>query len=230
MKYRAIIFDLFGTLIDNFSRREYEAVFGEMAEILSVPPQEFLHAWAESFEQRVTGVYQTTSDAIMTLSRKLNPGITDAQIKQAARIRLDYIKRSIIPRDGATEVLGQLRAEGYRTGLISDCTCEVTNVWESTTLAPLFDVTVFSCVARIRKPDPRIYRIATDELSVEPQKCLYIGDGSSHELTGAAQVGMHPVLIRVPDESADTHLLEREENWNGPVIASLREVLRLLKQ
>jgi len=67
-------------------------------------------------------------------------------------------------------------------------------------------------------------------LGVEPQDCLYIGDGSSRELTGALQVGMHPVIIRVPDESTDTHFVEREENWEGPEISSLQEVLGLLKQ
>ncbi len=94
----------------------------------------------------------------------------------------------------------------------------------------MFDVTVFSCVAGIKKPDPRIYHIATERLGVDPQDCLYIGDGSSRELTGALEVGMHPVLIHDPDESDDTHFIDREDDWKGPVISSLREVLGLLKQ
>jgi len=230
MKYKAVIFDLFGTLIDNFSRSEYAAVFTVMADILSVPPDEFLRLWGEAFDQRATGVFPTTEDAIRSLSCRLNPGVTDAQIKQAARVRLDYTKRSINPREGAIEVLGGLKAAGYKTGLISDCTCEIPNVWDSTALAPLFDVTVFSCAVGIKKPDPRIYLIATDQLGVDPQDCLYIGDGSSRELSGALQVGMHPVIIRVPDESDDTYFVEREENWEGPEISSLQEVLGLLKQ
>ncbi len=230
MKYKAVIFDLFGTLIENFSRSEYAAVFTEMANILSVPPAEFLQSWGEAFDQRATGVFATTEDAIRNLSFKFNPRVTEGQINQAARVRLDYTKRSINPRDGAIEVLGGLKAAGYKTGLISDCTCEIPNVWDSTALAPFFDVTVFSCVAGIKKPDPRIYLIATDQLEVEPQDCLYIGDGSSRELSGALQVGMHPVIIRVPDESVDTHFVEREENWEGPEISSFQEVLGLLKQ
>ncbi|MCK4274024.1 MAG: HAD family hydrolase [Dehalococcoidales bacterium] len=228
-KYKAVIFDLFGTLIENFSRSEYAAVFGEMAEILSVPPDEFLRSWGEAFDQRATGVFPTTGDAIKYLSLKLNPQVADAQIKQAVRVRLDYTKRSINPREGAIEVLGHLRAAEYSTGLISDCTSEIPHVWESTPFAPLLDVTVFSCVVGIKKPDPRIYHIATERLGVEPQDCLYIGDGSSRELTGALQVGMHPVLISVPDESDDTHFIDREDDWQGPVISSLQEVPGLLK-
>jgi hypothetical protein len=39
---------------------------------------------------------------------------------------------------------------------------------------------------------------------------------------------MYPVLIRVPDESTDAHFIDREENWDGPVISSLPEVINLL--
>jgi putative hydrolase of the HAD superfamily len=72
--------------------------------------------------------------------------------------------------------------------------------------------------------------MAADSLKVKPQDCLYIGDGSSKELTGALQVGMHPVLIHNPDETIDAHYIDREEDWDGPVISSLQEILNLLKQ
>jgi putative hydrolase of the HAD superfamily len=228
MKYKAVIFDLFGTLIDNFSRTEYAAVFAEMAGILAVPSEEFLSSWSEAFDQRATGVFPTTRDAIKDLARRLNPQVTDAQIEDATRIRLDYTKRSINPREGAIEVPDYLRKTGYKTCLISDCTCEIPGVWPDTAFTGLFHVTVFSCVARVKKPDPRIYLMATTQLGVEPQDCLYIGDGSSHELTGALEVGMHPVLIRDPSESDDTHYIDREVDWQGTVISSLLEVLDLI--
>ncbi len=219
-------------MIKNFSSSEYAAVFAEMADILSVPPDEFLSSWVAAFDQRATGGFPTTEDAIRDLSLKLNPWVTDARIKEATQIRLDYTKRSFIPRNGAIEVLSYLREAEYKVGLISDCTCEIPNVWDSTPFAPLFDVTIFSCVARIKKPDPRIYLLATEQLGVESQDCLYIGDGSSRELTGALQVGMHPVLVRNPEEDRnDVYRTNFEgDNWPGPVISSLKEVLGLLKQ
>ncbi len=79
----------------------------------------------------------------------------------------------------------------------------------------------------MKKPDPRIYRIATDQLGVEPETCLYIGDGSSGELTGAAQVGMHPILLNLPENNPDAHQIDKED-WNGPAISSLSEVLMLV--
>ena len=229
MKYQAVIFDLFGTLIENFSRSEYAAVFAEMSGVLSVPPDEFLSAWAAAFDQRATGVFSTTADEIRNIAVQFNPGVTEDQVERATRIRTDYTGRSFIPREGAIEVLGYLREAKYKVGLISDCTREIPNIWDSTPLAPYFDVTVFSCSAGIKKPDPRIYYTATEQLGVNPQDCLYIGDGSSRELTGALRVGMHPVLIRDPGESDDTHFIDREEAWDGPAITSLKEVLDLLE-
>ena len=93
----------------------------------------------------------------------------------------------------------------------------------------VFDEAVFSCDVGLNKPDPRFYEITCQRLGVRPEECLYIGDGSSHELTGAASVGMHPVLIRVPYEDTPDALRIREEEWDGPRISSLTEVLTLLE-
>lgn len=55
MAYRAVIFDLFGTLIHNFSRREYRAVLGRMAAVLVAPTEEFARAWFDTFPERTLG-------------------------------------------------------------------------------------------------------------------------------------------------------------------------------
>jgi len=203
-----------------------------MAEILAVPPDAFLAAWMAEFDKRATGVYPTAAAAIASIAARFNPALTDDRIEEATRVRLAYTQRSIIPRAGAIEVLKNLKESGYKTGLISDCTSEIPRVWGGTPFAPLFDVTVFSCTARVKKPDPRIYRMATKGLGVAPKDCLYIGDGSSRELSGARGVGMHPVLIRVPDETdADAHRIDAETaTWDGAVITSLYEVLELVEK
>jgi len=81
----------------------------------------------------------------------------------------------------------------------------------------------------MKKPDPRIYKMATDRMGIKPEDCLYVGDGSSHELTGARAVGMQAVLIRHTDETVDEVVMEREDDWDGPRITRLREVLNLVK-
>ena len=229
MKYSAIIFDLFGTLIENFSRSEYEEVLKEIASTLDAPHDEFVQLWLDTFQQRTTGVLPTPRANTEYLCQKLGLNATDTQNEHAVQVRLDLTVRAMKPRPGSVEVIAQLKKENYKIGLISDCSGEAPMAWQGTPFAPLFDVTVFSCQAGIKKPDPRIYYMATEKLGIEPHDCLYIGDGSSQELTGAAQVGMHPVLLRVPDEPVDAYFVSREEDWEGPVISSLQEVLYLVK-
>jgi putative hydrolase of the HAD superfamily len=228
VKYAAVIFDLFGTLVDNFSRREYASMLAEMASVLGVPPDDFIRLWFDTGERRTLGILSGPDGNIEHVCRELRLSPEEPRRQQAAAIRSGYTRRSIVPRPDAVDVLSHLKSAGYRTGLISDCSSETPIVWRDTPLAPLFDATVFSCLAGVRKPDPRIYLLATEQLAVRPEECLYIGDGSSHELTGAASVGMHPVLIRVPYEDTPDALRINEEEWDGPRISSLTEVLTLL--
>jgi putative hydrolase of the HAD superfamily len=230
MIYKAVIFDLFGTLVDNFTLPEYEGILKEMAFILNTPENEFRKLWSASFNDRVTGVHGDQRDSIAYICRSLGITVSTTQVDRAFGVRLDYSARFLMkPKSGAIETLTNLRNDGYKTGLISDCTGEVPFLWQETPFSLLFDAAIFSCKARIKKPDPRIYYMATDKLGVEPRDCIYIGDGSSKELTGASNVGMYPVLIRDPHESVDAHYIEREDDWSGARISSLKEVLDLVE-
>ena len=229
MRYKAVIFDLFGTLMDNFSRSEYFAVLAQMASILNVPLEEFTRAWRESFPERVNGGHPSLVASIERICHSLGVEVTDEQVQRAARLRLDYTLRNLQPRKDAIETIRGLRKKGYKTALISDCSHETPAVWEKTAFSGVFDTVVFSCTAGIKKPDPRIFRLAAGQLNVRPEDCLYVGDGSSRELTGAQAVGMHPVLIRDPRETVDTHYVEREDDWDGPRISYIPEVTGLLK-
>lgn len=229
MKYKAVIFDLFGTLIDNFSLQEHRNVLVHMASVLSVPSDDFVRLWFDTFNERATGIFQNSESTIDYICRRLGICAEDAQVKHAARIRFDFTERSMMPRSDSLQTLTGLKSKGYKTGLITDCSAEVPTIWESAPFAPLIDVAIFSCMVGLKKPDPRIYQLTTNQLGIKPQECLYIGDGSSQELTGASQVGMHAILLRLPDEDGtDAHRIDREE-WHGPTISSLKDVLKLVR-
>lgn len=227
MSYRAVVFDLFGTLVDSFSAGEYERVLWEMADVIGAPRADFTRVWLSTFVERATGVFASPEASVEGVCRALELRPEPDLVAAAGRIRFAYTGRSLVPRPGALETLAELRARGYRTGLVSDCSAEVPILWPDTPFAPLIDVAVLSCAVGLKKPDPRIYRLACDRLGVDPEECLYVGDGGSRELTGAARVGMHPVLIRAPDEAPDAHRLDAEE-WSGPTVSALCEVLALV--
>lgn len=202
-----------------------------MASILSTPPDDFMQLWFDTYYERGMGIFQSYEDNIEYICQKLGVKAESSRITLAIQAAYECRVRFMRPRPHANELLSYLKAEGYKTGLITDCGAEVPKLFNDMTFSPLIDVAVFSCLAGMQKPDPQIYQLATERLEVKPEDCLYIGDGDDQELTGALQVGMHPVLIRNPDEdSADVYRTDWEaETWQGPVISSLQEVPNLLK-
>lgn len=104
----------------------------------------------------------------------------------------------LVPDPGVLETLRALKSCGLKVGLTSNCGPDVPRLWQSVPLSTLMDVSVFSCAVGVRKPDPKIYTAVCTRLGVEAAACIYVGDGSSEELYDAAQVGMYPVLKRVP--------------------------------
>jgi putative hydrolase of the HAD superfamily len=126
------------------------------------------------------------------------------------------------PREGVIETLHELRQCGIRTGLITVCSEDVVDVWNETPFSGLFEAEVFSCSCGYRKPDPRLYLQACQELDVDPAEALYVGDGSNDELAGAERVGMRAVLVH---RAGEEPLWPEVRDWSGPRITSIPEVL-----
>ena len=220
MKYKAVIFDLFGTLVHKFPVDESIAILWDMAGVLEVDADAFTQLWFDSFTERHSGCFPDLEADIEYVSQKMGIRPEEEQLRKAAQINLDYVATHIVPRQGAVELLDWLRGNGYKTGLVSNWSDEVPTVWNDIPLSDYFDVSVFSCRVGIMKPDPRIYHMACDQLSVKPEECLFVGDGDSSELSGAAGVGMTTVLIS--DSEAEHH--------SGRQITSLDEIKELLSE
>jgi putative hydrolase of the HAD superfamily len=230
MKYKAIIFDLFGTLVYNIPLQENRETLKKIASVLSINPDTFIRLWFETGDERMKGIMKNFQENIEYICRQVGTPIEDKKIELATQIRFDMIQSETVPRADSVEVLSYLKSEGYKTGLISNCSHEGATAWESTPFPAFIDVAVFSCLAGLQKPDPLIYQLTVEQLVVEPQSCLYIDDIGIFG-AGAASVGMHPVLIRNPhEESDDVYRGDYDaEEWHGPVISSLKEVLDLVK-
>lgn len=227
MKYKAVIFDLFGTLTEEIPRPEYERALSQMATIVSVPQDDLTRLWYETTEDRGTGSLPTVEANIEHVCRLLGERPKAAGISAAARIWTDFVRRMLTLRPDTVETLAHLKKAGHKIGLISNCSPEAPVLWPELPVAPLVEVAIFSCQAGLMKPDERIYQLACQRLAVSPQDCLYIGDDAAGELPGASQVGMRAVHIRVPREGDQADA--SAEEWQGPVITSLGGVLRILE-
>jgi putative hydrolase of the HAD superfamily len=228
---KAVIFDFFGTLVPCLSLSEHKAVLSKMADLVGAPRAAFVQKWFDTVVPRMTGEYSSVRANIEAICATLSVPLDAANCELAVKERYAYARAHIIPRATAIETLRELRERGLRIGLISDCSSELPELWQETEFAPLFDVTIFSSVVKIKKPNAEIYRIAADRLGVACADCLYVGDGGSNELSGARAVGMNPVLLDDEEEqgNADTHRIDGQ-SWNGVRIADVREVLSLIRE
>lgn len=228
MKLEAVIFDLFGTLVDDFVSSVGE-MHAELAAALGVPAEPFMRLWAQTAEMRIIGDFQTVEASMEYVCRVMNVQASAEQVGKAVEIRMKYIRRALQPRPNAVDTLTQLKQEGYKIGLISNASIEIPILWPETAFASLVDTAIFSARARLKKPDSRIYHLLCERSGVRPESCLYIGDGEDHELTGAAKVGLHPVLIRTNSQQTSRRLHEEAREWQGMTIGSLAEVLQLAR-
>jgi len=228
MKFKAVIFDLYGTLVDDFASSIGQS-HTEFVKALAVPSEPFMKLWRQTTEMRVTGAFQTVEASIEYVCNLLGMPLTAQQLTCAAEIRLQLIRRTLTPRPDALETLARLKDDGYKLGLLSNCSIEIPILWPETAFADLFGSAMFSSRERLKKPDPRIYQIACERLGVKPEECLYIADGENHELAAAANVGLHSVLIRNSSRDNDKELLREAREWQGDSIGNLTEVLQRVR-
>jgi putative hydrolase of the HAD superfamily len=199
-----------------------------MGAILGVPPEGIWCWYRDFWVDCATGMFPSVGTTIERICTALGAEVDPARVMKAVQIRSEFTRRSLAASTGTIETLRHLRLAGYRIGLISDCARETPMVWQSNNLAPLVDTAVFSCMVGMKKPDPRIYQLASQRLEVRPADCLYVGDGSSRELSGALAAGMHAVLLRIPlDDAYDSQRAE-VDGWRGPSISTLPDILSLL--
>jgi putative hydrolase of the HAD superfamily len=226
MNYRAIIFDLFGTLVGDFMAAGQS--HDELAAILGVPFEPFMKQWREITGRRTLGEFQTVQASIDYVCGALGVTVNEEQMAKAVEFRLEYTRHALVPKPDAVATLAQLKQTGFTVGLLSNCSIEIPILWPQTEFADLIESPIFSSRERLKKPDRRIYQIACERLGVAPEDCLYIADGENHELKAAADFGMSPVLIRPTSHKLHGELRQEAREWQGLTISTLAEVLEVV--
>ena len=214
MRYRAVIFDLWQTLVP-WPVEGAQRMYDGLAAHFGAEPDRFRDVWLRGRRERELGPMEPH---LRSLADELG---FEGDIVAAATLRRDWTLEHLVPRPDAVPTLEELRRRGHLLGMISACSQEVPDVWERTPFGGLFDSTVFSCSVGVSKPDPRIYDIAREELGVEAGDCLFVGDGANDELPGAERAGMTALQLRPPGEP----LTEEGERWRGRYVERLSDVL-----
>ena len=228
MRYDAVIFDLWGTLVPGLQKGDYLQSVHATAEALGAEIGAFVELWTGSEVQQLRdrGEFASKRDAMAWACKRLGLSPSDDQLQRAADIRYEYTKLGLTPRADAVDTLTSLRQRGLKLGMMSACSSDTARVWPTLPLAGLFDVALLSCEIGMTKPDPRFYAMTFEQLGVQAARCLYVGDGAGDEIGGAQRVGAHPVLINAPGEEHP----ELVSPFDGPRISQLSEVLKIIEE
>ncbi len=190
MAVQVVIFDLFETLVSEFDASHPSTT--EVAQILGLPMEDFQREYQNLRPARYTGQldYAVTLRYIV---RKLGGKSPENTIKTLAERRQSaFTKHLRCIEPEILDMLNEITTSGIRIGLISNTDGSEVLDWANSPLSSFFEVTIFSHAVGKVKPDPHIYQYACKHLGVAPSDCIFIGDGNSDELRGAAQVGMLP--------------------------------------
>ncbi|WP_420620452.1 HAD family hydrolase [Candidatus Poriferisocius sp.] len=99
-------------------------------------------------------------------------------------------------RDKAVAKVRELNEAGIRQAIITNNAKEFGDMWRS--LIPvdeLFEAVVDSSAVGMRKPDPRIYQLALQQLEVAPPETSAFLDDFEPNVIAARNLGMHGVLV-----------------------------------
>ncbi|MBO4485050.1 MAG: HAD family hydrolase [Lachnospiraceae bacterium] len=187
---KAVVFDMFETLVTLFKGRTY---FSEnIAEDLGIPVDAFRDAWHKTELDRTIGMY-TLEDGLRK-SLEMLDACTDEAVELVVRKRREGLTDTFnnIP-DEIINLLTELKKRGILIGVISNCFSDECEMIHNSKLFPFFDSAKLSYEQGTFKPNPVIFYRMLDELGLEPNECLYVGDGGSRELLAATAIGMKAV-------------------------------------
>ena len=103
--------------------------------------------------------------------------------------------------EGAVDLLARIKERGLSVGLISDVAWGLPSEFPMRDIRHFgmdayFDDYVFSTDVGLRKPHPKMFKIALSNLGVEASEAMYVGNSLAQDIRGAKGVGIKAVLKR----------------------------------
>jgi putative hydrolase of the HAD superfamily len=242
MPIRAVIFDLFDTLVDllqeNLPVEEHHgaclpasvhALHAAASRRSAVPFDAFTRAMVEgarSFAQTHFALHREVPTLLrfQDLTRRL--GLDDAGLPGLlTEVHMGVLRGQVSPLPHHVEVLEAVRRRA-RLGLCSNFSHSETalGVLEDAGLRPHLDAVVVSDAFGLRKPRPEIFQEVLARLAVGPEEAVHVGDNLRVDVAGAAALGIRTAWLtrRVPDPEAA--LREYEGARPDFVLADLAEL------
>ncbi|MFA5049856.1 MAG: HAD-IA family hydrolase [Candidatus Micrarchaeia archaeon] len=206
MKFKAILFDLDNTLLDflTFKRETAKTAAKEMRKYgLNDTEENIYKKIFETYDLYGVEYNKTFYQVIKQYNLEINKA---ERIQQAAIVA--YLKRKFEILKPYPEVIETLRKlkENYKLGVVSDAPRN--KAWMRLVLSgldDLFDVIVTFDDTNEHKPSNFPFKKALEELKLEPNEVLFVGDNPGRDIKGANALGMKTCLAKYGlwDRSSD---------------------------
>jgi putative hydrolase of the HAD superfamily len=218
--FKAVVFDLYETLITQSGTVVPRA--GALGQSLGLDATAYRREWKQ-LRLRVLRGELTFAEALTQIGTRLSAAIPFERVQRACdeRIRANTEVFQKIDRD-LLALTRDLHSRGVRLATISNCMAEDVVAWPTSAFAPQFACAVFSFAVGVVKPDAGIYLNALEQLGVNPEDALYIGDGGDDELAGAERAGLRTAQA--------TWFVSRTEPTAVPSLSRPQDVLQFVSE
>jgi len=180
---RAVVFDLYGTLIRiRDDRKAFARLFKELGS-----------ESIQGADRAKRMAFTRNPPDLAALARLISPGHSVDVKAYEAEIMGELDRAECFPE--TLEVLGRLRREGLMCGLISNLSIPYQRPYYDLGISRLIDHAIFSCEIGLKKPDPRIYEAMLKRLGLRPFEAWMIGDNPYCDVRGPQDAGMNAMLL-----------------------------------
>jgi len=231
LRPRAVLFDLYRTLLDIWTDEHRPEVWAKLAHFLRY---QGLPADAGTLHNTFFGMLQSSQKE----SSDEHPEVDVLGIFRTMLLQLGYNgsdhffvevtqlfrKLSIVHFDLFPDTLPTLQAlhGSFKLGLVSDAQrVFLEPEIEMTGLTPLLDIIIISSDYGFHKPDPRLFAMALEGLGVSAEQAVYIGDSIPRDICGAQKANLPAILL-----NRDGHLDDNECSCKPDKIFSTLDELR----
>lgn len=98
----------------------------------------------------------------------------------------------------ALDMLQSLRESGVKLGIVSNThfpSFAIDGFLAEEGMLDFFPIRIYSSEVRFMKPNPKIFKLALEELGIPADHVLFVGDRADNDIRGAARVGMRTALF-----------------------------------
>jgi putative hydrolase of the HAD superfamily len=183
-KIESVIFDWGGVLIDNPA----PGLTQYCAQALGVSSEKYEKThdkFAADFEKGLISE-DTFWDRVCSELKVPKPKTTS--------LWADAFKTIYSPKEEMFSTAARLKKNRYKTALLSNTEKPTVECFYQLG-HDMFDVLVFSCLERTRKPEKKIYELTIQRLGSQPEQSIFIDDKPEY-IEGAKQVGLRTILFK----------------------------------